>query len=130
MSDSSDSLGSGDIHYPCRVGNLYAAQTITSANGTTPVTLITGAPGYYITDMGLQVDPLSTIGAAATINLSFIDTSSGTVFTALWFLPNVAPTKTAAENDRVVTGPANLIWSSKIAASSLQVSASTALVLG
>jgi hypothetical protein len=130
MSFAADPLGSGDIPYRLRVGNLYNAVTLTSANGTTPVTIITGAPGYYITDMGVQVDPLSTIGVASTISFGFTDSSSGAVFMLLWFLPTTAPTKTAAENDRVVTGPGNLIWSSKVANSVLSVALPVALVTG
>ena len=130
MSDSSDHLGSGDIHYPCRVGNLYNAVTLTSANGTTPVTIITGAPGYYITDMGIQIDPVSTIAAAATVMLSFTDTSSGGVFSLLWYIPSVLTGPGAPTNLRQATGPGTLIWSSKVATSKLQVSVSTALLTG
>lgn len=87
MSDSNDHLGSGDVHYPCRVGNLYAAQTIVAANGTTPVMMVTGAPGYYITDMGIQLDPLTTVAVASTVMLSFTDSVSGGIFSLLWYIP-------------------------------------------
>jgi len=123
-------LGSGDVVYPLRVGNLYANQTINSSNGTTPVTIVTGSPGYYITDMGLQVDGIATLASAGMVNFIFADSSYGTIFFIRYWLPATGATLTAPTNNRQTTGPGNLIFNSKVADSTLQVSSSVALVTG
>ena len=124
-------LGSGDILVPTHVGNKYVAATITSTNGTTPVTLFTGAPGYIITELGMQVDPICTITANGMVNLMFQDSSFGTFFNIRWFIPQtVSPSNIlVATNNRVTNGP-GFFWSGKTANSTVSVSTDTALTAG
>lgn len=129
MAHSIDYVGSGDIKYPARVGNLYVAGTITSANGTTPVTLFTGAPGYFITELGMQLSPNITIGTAGTVNLFFSDSTFGTFFNLVWFIPSTAPTKTQSGIDRQTNGP-GFYWSAKNSTTTVTFNTDTALTGG
>jgi hypothetical protein len=123
--------GSGDKIYQQTIGNLYSAITITSANGTTPQVMFTGAPGYIITELGMQVDPISTIAANGMVNLFFSDSSFGTFFNIRWFIPqSVSPTNIAvATNTRVTNGP-GFFWNNKTANSSVSVATDVALIAG
>lgn len=129
MSDGSDLLGHNDIAYPQRVGNLYTTATLTSANGTTPITLFTGNPGYYIAELGMQLTPDITIAVAGTVQLSFVDSSFGVFFRLVWFIPATAPTKTQATISREVSGP-NFYWSGKVPSTTVTVTTDTALTGG
>lgn len=129
MSFSIDYMGSGDIKYPARVGNLYVAGTITSANGTTPVTCITGAPGYFITELGMQVSPDATITTAGNVNMFFSDSTFGTFFNLIWLVPSTAPAKTQITNLRQTNGP-GFYWSAKNSTTTVTFNTDTALTGG
>lgn len=122
-------MTSGDVPAVMYVGNHYAATTITSANGTTPVLLFTGAPGYVITEIGMQIDPISTILAAGMVNLFFSDSSFGTFFNIRWYIPQNITNPTLPSNQRITNGP-GFYWNNKVAGSSVFVNTDTALVAG
>src|ERR1700758_5514941 len=112
--------GDSDIVYPYRIGNLYAAKSFTSADGTALTTLATGNPGYYITAFGFQVDAVATIATSGMITIIFSDTSFGTWGAFRLFIPNAVtlgniPASTRQVND----GP--FVWSNKVANSSVTV---------
>lgn len=121
--------GTNGVIYPQIVGNSYIAQTMTSANGTTPVMIITGAPGYWLTEIGIQIDDTSTIASAGMISTKFTDSSFGDMFVIRWFIPSAFSAKTAPSNNRQVSGP-GFAWNNKVANSTLQVSLDTALTAG
>jgi len=121
--------GNNGIVYPEMVGNNYATITLNSSNGTTPVTIITGVPGYWITEMGVQVDDICTISVAGMVSTKFTDTSSGDMFVIRWYIPSAFSPKTGPSNNRQVSGP-GFAWNNKVANSSLQVSVDTALTAG
>ena len=122
-------LGDSDIVYPYRIGNLYAAKTITSADGTTATTLATGNPGYYITAFGYQIDSTTTIATSSMVSILFTDTSSGGWGTFRIWIPQTFAAKTAPDSLRQVNdGP--FVWSNKTANSSVQVAIDVALTAG
>lgn len=119
-------LGDQDIVYPHRIGNLYAATNLTT---TTPVVLATGAPGYYICQLGYQADQTSSIAAAGEINIVFSDSNFGTFANFRLYLPqNAAPGQIPAVIRQVNEGP--FVWSSKVATTTCSVSIDTALTAG
>lgn len=122
-------MGDSDIPYPYRIGNLYAAKAFTSADGTTATTLATGAPGYYITAFGYQIDATTTIASAGMISIMFTDTASGGWGTFRAFVPAAfAAGNTPGSVRQVNDGP--FVWSNKVANSSVQVALDTALTAG
>ena len=124
-------ITSGDVLVPQYVGNKYSTFTITSAQGTTPQLLFTGAPGYVITELGMQVDSISTIATQGMVSLFFTDSSFGTFFNIRWFIPqSVSPANIAvATNTRVTNGP-GFYFNNKVAGSSVSVATDTALTAG
>lgn len=129
MSKGTDLLGSGDILYPARVANLYVPGTITSANGTTPVSCFTAPQGYYIMELGMQLSPDITIGTAGTVNMFFADSQDGTFFNLVWLVPSTAPAKTQVTINRQTNGP-GFYWSAKHSGSSVTFATDTALTAG
>lgn len=122
-------LSSGSILKPSVVGNVYNSVTITSAQGTTPQLIITGAPGYVLTEIGVQVDDISTIGTAGMISTRFTDSNFGDMFVIRWYVPSTFAPKTGPANNRQVSGP-GFYWNNKLANSTLSVSTDTALTAG
>lgn len=122
-------VGSGGVIRPFVTGNLYAPLTITSANGTGSTVLITGAPGYVITEIGYHADLTCTLAAAGMVDVNFSDSSAGTVANFRLFVPMNATAPTVATTIRQVNqGP--IVWNNKVANSTLSASITTALVLG
>lgn len=121
---------SGNILKPVVVGNLYAASTITSVQGTTPQTLFTAPAGYVITELGMQVDPISTIATAGMVNLAFADSSFGTFFNIRWYIPQtITGGPTVPTNTRITNGP-GFYWNNKVSGTSVSVSTDVALTAG
>ena len=131
MAAGVDLLGSSDVQYPQRLPNLYVAGSITSANGTTPVTCFTAPAlqGYYIQELGMQLSPNSIIAAAGTVNLFFADSNFGTFFNLVWFIPQNAPIPQQQSINRQTNGP-GFYWSSKVPATSVTFNTDTALTGG
>lgn len=122
-------LGSGDLLMPFHVGNQYAAATLNSASGTGATTLITGAPGYIITELGFQVDPISTASGGATINVRFVDSSFGLFANFLVYVPATVTLPVVSTTIRQVNqGP--FVWNNKVANSTCAVNLSTAVTAG
>lgn len=120
---------SGDVLVPQFVGSKYTPFTLTSAQGTTPQTLFSGAPRYVITELGMQVDPICTIASARMINLFFSDSSFGTFFNIRWYMPTTAAPGQIVQNMRIVNGP-GFYFNNKVANSTVSVATDTALVAG
>lgn len=123
-------LSSGGVLKPMVVGNSYTPITITSVQGTTPQVMFTAPVGYVITECGMQVDPISTIAVAGMVNLSFTDSSFGTIFNIRWYIPaTVTGGPTVPTNTRITNGP-GFYWNNKVAGTSLSVATDTALTAG
>jgi len=129
MAQGIDLLGSSDIYYPSRVPNEYVAATINSATGTGSTTLVTGAPGYYLQEIFLQVDLTATIASAGMISCIFSDSSYGQFFVFRIYLPSSAGTSTIPVIIRQTNGP-GFYWSNKTANSVASVALNTALTAG
>lgn len=122
-------MTSGDVPSVVYIGNKYATATITSANGTTPITLFTAPVGYVITELGMQIDPISTIATSGMVNLFFTDSNFGTFFNIRWFIPQNITNPTQPANTRITNGP-GFYWNNKVAGTSVAVNTDTALTAG
>lgn len=119
-------LGDNDVVYPYRIGNLYNAANLAT---TTPVVLATGAPGYYICQLGYQCDQVSTIAVAGEINIVFSDSNFGTFANFRLYVPqNASPGQIPAVIRQVNEGP--FVWANKVANTTMSVSIDTALTAG
>lgn len=122
-------VASGGLVIPASVGNQYIAVTLNSASGTTPVTMVTGAPGYYISEFGFQCDPIATLGAAGMETINISDSVSGMVASFRIYIPASAGAPTVPTIIRQVNeGP--FIWNNKSSGSILTVTLGTALTAG
>lgn len=110
------------------VGNQIGIGSVLPATGTTKVTILTGAPGYFLTNIGIQVDPTTTIGVAGMVQLIFSDTSFGNVAVARFYIP-ASFTPPSVNNQIIQNGP-GFAWNNQVANSSLQVSVDTTLTAG
>lgn len=122
-------LGNNDVLVPYHVGNQYVAVTLTSSNGTTPQLMLTGSPGYIITECGIQLDDISTIGTAGMVSTKFTDSAFGDFFVIRWYLPTTFAPKTGPATNRQINGP-GFFWNNKTANSTVSVSIDTALTAG
>ena len=120
-------IGSGGVILPRWVGDAYASATINAAQGTTPVTLITGAPGYYVTRLLVEVLPNATMTSAGMVNVTFSDSVLGTLGQLPVYLPATftAPTVPTVATPQE-TGSGFLVRS-KNSGSTLSVSVNNAL---
>lgn len=122
-------VASGGLVIPASIGNQYFAATLNSASGTTPATLVTGAPGYYLTEFGFQCDPTATMTAAGMETINISDSVSGMVASFRIYIPSSAGAPTVPTIIRQVNqGP--FIWNNKTANSVLSVALGTALTAG
>lgn len=123
--------GSGDVALPNWIGDLYAPATINSASGTTPITLITGAPGYFLTRLFVEVDASCTLATAAMTTVNFTDTNSGMVVGQyrVW-IPASFTAPTSPTGPQLASSGTGYWYRSKTANSTLAVSISNALTAG
>ncbi|MDN7490586.1 hypothetical protein QZM35_23015 [Burkholderia sp. AU45274] len=122
-------VASGGLVIPASVGNQYAAVTLNSGTGTAAQLMITGAPGYYMTEFGFQCDPTATLGSAGMETINFVDSSFGTVASFRVYIPSSAAAPTIPTIIREVN-PGPFIWNNKSANSTLSVNLGTALIAG
>lgn len=121
--------GSGALILPATAGNQYVSATLNSASGTTPVTLLTGAPGYYISQLGFQCDPTATMTGGGIETISFTDSASNMVAQFRIYVPASAASPTVPTIIRQVNeGP--FVWNNKTANSVLSIALGTALTAG
>lgn len=121
--------GSGGLVIGNMVGNQYVPVTLNSASGTTAQLMITGAPGYYLTELGFQCDPIATLAAGGMETINFVDSSYGMMTSFRIYIPATATAPTVPTIIRQVNqGP--FIWNNKTANSTLSVNLGTALTAG
>jgi len=121
--------GSNGLVLPASAGTAYIAATLNSASGTTSTNLITGAPGYYIAQIGFQCDPTATMSAGGMETVTFTDSVSGTVAQFRIYIPASAAAPTVPTIIRQ-TNEGPFVWNNKIANSILSVALGTALTAG
>ena len=95
-------VASGGLVIPVSVGNQYAAVTLNSASGTGAQLMITGAPGYYMTEFGFQCDPTATLGSAGMETINFVDSSFGTVAAFRIYIPSTAAALPSGHNHQSI----------------------------
>lgn len=111
-----------------RIPETYATSRFNGAVATTsPLTIITGAPGYIVKDIAIYLTPDATLAAAGVLNATLTD-GAATIATGRVFIPTTAVTG--------LTGPIPLIvrsglqYTAKIAANKLSLTLSAALATG
>ena len=118
-----------NILIPDYVANEHTSAILTSTNGTTPLTLLTGAPFYYVGRMIIKVDPNCTVSGGALQTITIADSSSGQLLQYRVWIPNTftSPTSPVAG---IETQTTNYFFDSKVATSTLTVTLGTALTSG
>ncbi len=124
-------IGSSGQVLPQLLGNKYVAATLNSASGTTPVTLVAGDPGYYVTRLLVQVDPTCTLASGGMLTVSFTDTGSGQVIGAYrTYIPAAFVAPTGVVGDALAPTGDGYLYFATTSDSTLQVSLSVALTGG
>ncbi len=119
-------LADGDKARPYWMGNNYVAQTINSATGTGLLTMVTGAPGYFLTQLGFQCAATTTTAGGATVSIVFSDSVFGTIANfQLWVPASAASPATPFILRETNEGPH--IFNNRAANSVLSVNVLTAL---
>jgi hypothetical protein len=126
---ANQNVGSNGLVIPASVGSAYVSATLNSASGTTSTNLITGAPGYYIAQIGFQCDPTATMSAGGMETVTFTDSVSGTVAQFRVYIPASAAAPTVPTIIRQ-TNEGPFVWNNKTANSILSVALGTALTAG
>jgi hypothetical protein len=130
-SSSSPAMGSGNAPLPNWVGDVYSAATLNSTTGTTPQVLLTGAPGYYLTRLFVEVDASCTIASAGMVTINFTDTGSGMVVGQYRvFIPATFVAPTVPTGPQLASSGTGYWYRSLTTASSVEVSVSVALTGG
>jgi hypothetical protein len=106
---------SGGIVGPALVAN----ETVTGDAANTTAALITGAPGYYIAGVSMQLTSTATLTAGTDLQVTLTDSSSGAVATV-----NLSPTT------GLFGAILGVFWNNKTANSSLKLTFSTSLSAG
>jgi len=121
-------LGSGDTEYPNYVGNNVSTVIINAASGTGSQTLLTGAPGYYITRFYVTVDPNCTTGTAGMGEITATDSVAGVIGrTRVYLSASFLVSSTAAQPSLISSSDAGFFYISKNANSTVTVQISQAL---
>jgi hypothetical protein len=81
-------IGSGDVLFPTFVGNKLSTVICDAAHGTTPQTLLTGAPYYYITRFYVTVDPICYIQSAGMMEVVAYDSVVGVIGRTRVYMPS------------------------------------------
>ena len=121
--------GSNDLNIPNTIANQYTSGTINVAQGTTPITLVTGTPGYYTTTCGVTVDPTCSVSGGGEVNITLTDSSSGVISVFRFYIPAASSTPTVPTFIKDSNSP-GFFWNNKVAGSSLAVASSVALTTG
>ena len=116
---------------PTYVPTGYTPVTINSGTGTSSTLLVPGQPGqgYFITEIGYQVSYNATLASAGTVQLTFTDSTFGTVASFQIFLPNAVSAPTQPWTLRQVSTPP-IVWVSLVGNTNLSVAVNTALTGG
>ena len=131
MSGSNIQVSGTGVEMAPVIGDLYSAATLNTASGTTPVVMVTGAPGYLVTRLFVEVDATCTVASAGMNTINFTDTGSGLVVGQyrVW-LPATFTAPTGPTGPQLATTGTGYWYRSRTANSTLQVSLSTALTAG
>jgi hypothetical protein len=127
---SLSSTGSGDEPIPAFVGDSYTSTVLSSASGTSPVTLQTGAPGYYVTRLQVSFDPTCTLAVAGMVTVTFTDSVAGVIGQARAWIPAAFVAPTVPVQMLLAQSGAGYFFRSKSATSTLSVALSVALTAG
>jgi len=131
MSGSNILVSGAGQELPNVIGDLYAPVTLNAGAGTTPQLLVTGAPGYIITRLFVEIDASCTLASGGMVSINFTDTNSGLIvgqyraYIPATFTPPSVPT-----GPQLATSGTGYWYRSRTANSTLTASISSALTSG
>ena len=123
-------IGSNDLIVPDRKPILYASVVLNTASGTTPVTLITGSPYYYITRLLVSIDPTCTTSGGGIVAVNFTDSAFGLIGSARGYCPASFTAPTMAIASTIVESGTGYYFNSTTVGSTLSVALNQALTAG
>jgi len=123
-------MGSNDVIVPERKPVLYSATTLNTASGTTPVTLFTGSPYYYLTRLLVSVDPNCTTSGGGMISATFTDSAFGIVGQIRFYAPGSFTAPTIATPSVVLESGTGYYFNSTTSGSTLSVALNNPLTGG
>jgi hypothetical protein len=125
------SMGSNNEPLPNWIGDLYVPVTLNSSSGTTPVAMITGAPGYYLTRLFVEVDATCTLASGGMQTINFTDTGSGLIVGQYRvYIPGTFTAPTVPTGPQLASSGTGYFYRSLTASSTLTISLSAALTGG
>jgi hypothetical protein len=112
---------SGGVAHPPLVGNISSGTIV--LNSTTPVTVLTGAPGYYIQSIVAQLDQaaFNSNGVPNITALNISDSSFGIFYQIRYFMVGASITPLNNSTDVTQSTPPAFFWNNKVANSSLSL---------
>ncbi len=124
-------IGSNGQVIPTLVGNKYVPIILNSAAGTTPQLMITGAPGYFITRLFVEVDASCTLAVGGMVSINFTDTGSGLLIGQYRaYIPGTFTAPTVPTGPQLASSGTGYLYVSTTTNSTCTVSVSVALTAG
>ncbi|WP_109477705.1 hypothetical protein [Paraburkholderia sp. C35] len=120
-------VGSGGIILPNFVGDLYAAASLNTAS---PTTLITGAPGYYLTRLLVEVLPNCAMSGGGILGIIFSDSVQGQCGAYQCYVPATFNAPSQVQGSLLAESGAGYFFRSLTPGSVLSVSLTGALTSG
>jgi len=119
------------VELPNIIGDAYSAGIINAAQGTTPITLLTGNPGYIVTRLFVEVDASCVMASGGMVSINFVDTVSGqNVGQYRAYIPATFNPPSVPTGPQLASTGAGYYFRSLNPNSSLQVSVNNALTGG
>ena len=130
MSNQNILVSGAGMDLPAVIGDLYSAYTFNSSN-LGPSTLVTGAPGYILTRLFVEVDPICTQASAGMATLNWTDSGSGLVVgqARIW-IPATVTNPTVAQLASVASSGTGYWFRSRNALSTCVVTLNSTLTAG
>jgi len=131
MSGSNILVSGTGIELPPMIGDLYVPVTLNSAAGTTPQLMVTGAPGYLLTRLFVEVDASCTVSGGGMVSINFTDTGSGlSVSQYRVYIPATFTAPTVPTGPQLASTGTGYWFRARTPGSTLTVSLNTALTAG
>ena len=119
------------LELPPIIGDLYSPGTINAAQGTTPIVLVNGAPGYILTRLFVEVDATCTVSGGGMVTINFTDTNSSLIVGQYRvYIPATFTAPTVPTGPQLATSGTGYWYRSRTANSTCTVSTSVALTAG
>lgn len=124
-------IGSNGQVIPALLGNKYVPIILNAAAGTTPQLMITGAPGYYVSRLFVEVDASCTLAVGGMVSINFTDTGSGLIIGQYRaYIPAAFAAPTVPTGPQLASSGTGYLFVATTSVSTCTVSISVALTAG